>query len=95
MSMFFGLRSMCYLPVESFTWGGLAWFGDFTVADPYYLLPALTSATLYLHLYLAADGASLDQAGPIMRRVMLAMPIFLFPLTMSFPSVSNSHPIRQ
>ncbi len=87
MSMFFGLRGMAYLPVESFSWGGLSWFSDLTLADPYYLLPALTSLTLYLQLHFAADGASLDQAGPIMRGVMKGLPIMLFPLTMSFPAV--------
>ena len=32
MSMFFGLRGMTYLPVESMCEGGLWWFTDLTIA---------------------------------------------------------------
>ena len=48
MSMFFGLRGMANLPLESMMHGGLFWFQDLTVADPFYALPLLTSASLYL-----------------------------------------------
>ncbi len=87
--MFFALRGMAYLPVESMNWGGLGWFSDLTVADPYYVLPLLTSATLYLQLHFATEGASLEQAGPILRGFMKVMPAFLFPITMSFPAVCS------
>ena len=48
MSMFFGLRGMANLPVDSMKYGGMFWFVDLTVPDPYYLLPALTCATMFL-----------------------------------------------
>ena len=48
MSMFFGLRGMTNVPVESMRLGGLWWFTDLTVPDPFYLLPLATSATMYL-----------------------------------------------
>jgi YidC/Oxa1 family membrane protein insertase len=46
ISVFWGLRGMATLPVESMTQGGILWFVDLTVPDPYYLLPLLTSATM-------------------------------------------------
>ncbi len=45
MSMFFALKDMAELPVPSLKDGGLAWFPDLTLADPYYILPTLTSLT--------------------------------------------------
>ena len=50
MSMFFGLRKMANLPVESLTTGGLLWFVDLTVTDNFYGLPLLTAATFWLTL---------------------------------------------
>lgn len=41
------LRRCANLPVESFTVGGLSWFSDLTIADPYFALPLLASITLY------------------------------------------------
>ena len=51
MSFFFGLRAMAYCPVQSMTTGGLFWFENLTMADPFYLLPILTSTTLYLQVH--------------------------------------------
>lgn len=38
---------MANLPVESLQTGGLWWFTDLTVPDQFYLLPVLTSLTLW------------------------------------------------
>jgi YidC/Oxa1 family membrane protein insertase len=46
MSVFVGMRAMATLPVESMTRGGILWFVDLTVPDPYYVLPLLTCATM-------------------------------------------------
>ena len=42
------MRQMATLPVESFQTGGLLWFTDLCVPDPYYILPLMTMATLSL-----------------------------------------------
>ena len=39
MSFFFGLRGMTNCPVESMSTGGIFWFENLTVTDPFYLLP--------------------------------------------------------
>lgn len=47
---FWALRNMCNLPVESMTTGGMYWFTDLTLPDQYYLLPLITSSTLFATL---------------------------------------------
>lgn len=46
ISVFFALRSMAKLPVESMKHGGILWFTDLTLPDPYYVLPIVTSLTM-------------------------------------------------
>lgn len=41
---------MANLPVESMKEGGLFWFTDLTLADPYFILPILTSVTMWITL---------------------------------------------
>lgn len=48
LSMFWGLRGMTSAPVESMKTGGLLWFPDLTMADPYYILPLSISSTLFI-----------------------------------------------
>jgi YidC/Oxa1 family membrane protein insertase len=42
------LRAMGDLPVPGMTSDGFLWFKDLTVPDPYYILPAATSAIMYI-----------------------------------------------
>lgn len=88
ISFFFGLRKMANLPVESMKEGGLFWFTDLTLADPYYLLPLITSATVFVTLELGVDGMKLNSAqhGQIMKYVMRGIPIVMFPFTLNFPA---------
>ena len=44
---FYGLRQLCELPVVSMQTGGLLWFQDLTASDPYFILPAAASLSLY------------------------------------------------
>lgn len=46
ISVFIGLRAMATLPVASMATGGVLWFTDLTIPDPYYILPILTSLTM-------------------------------------------------
>lgn len=41
------LRGMSNLPVPGLESGGILWFHNLTVADPYFVLPALTSLVLH------------------------------------------------
>lgn len=86
ISFFMGLRQMANAPVESMRDGGLFWFTDLTMPDQFFLLPLITSATLYLTIEIGTDGAKLTaQNMQIMKYVLRAMPIVIFPFTMNFP----------
>ncbi|KAG0726621.1 Mitochondrial inner membrane protein OXA1L [Chionoecetes opilio] len=85
--MFMGLRKMANLPVESLTEGGLWWFTDLTLADPYYILPIITSCTMLATIELGTDGAKLSaQNMQAVKYVLRIMPFALFPFTMNFPA---------
>ena len=47
MSFFLGLRGMATCPVESLSTGGILWFENLSITDPYYLLPLITCLTTY------------------------------------------------
>ncbi|XP_043283573.1 mitochondrial inner membrane protein OXA1L isoform X2 [Venturia canescens] len=85
ISVFFGIRQMANLPVESMAQGGLWWFTDLTCADPYYLLPILTTLTLSATIELGTDGTNPQSLG-MMRYVLRAMPFVFLPFTLNFPA---------
>ncbi|XP_008559221.1 mitochondrial inner membrane protein OXA1L [Microplitis demolitor] len=85
ISFFFGLKRMTNLPVDSMRQGGLWWFTDLTVTDPYFILPIMTSATLAITLKLGIDGPKLETMG-MMKYVIQAIPIIILPFTINFPS---------
>jgi len=89
MSMFFGLRAMTSAPVPTLSTGGLAWFTDLTLADPTYILPVVTCSTIYLQLYLGADGLNTSNIPPFMKKVMYILPIVSVPVMISFPAALN------
>lgn len=48
VSFFMALRKMSNAPVESLKDGGLFWFTDLTVPDQFFILPVVTSITLWI-----------------------------------------------
>jgi len=85
-TMFFALRGMCAAPVGSMTTGGTAWFTDLVATDPTFLLPLTAAGTIALMMYLGADGINLDTMPPIMKKVLILMPIVSIPIMISFPA---------
>lgn len=86
VSFFMGLRGMANCPIESMTYGGLWWFTDLTVPDQYFLLPIITSATMWLTIELGVDGGRLDaQNMQLMRYFLRAIPLIMIPFTINFP----------
>lgn len=86
VSFFMGLRGMANCPVESLTTGGMWWFTDLTVPDQYFLLPLLTSATMWATIELGVDGGRLDaQNMQMMRYFLRALPLVMIPFTINFP----------
>lgn len=88
MSYFFGLRGMVNAPVESMQTGGLYWFTDLTMADPYFLLPLATCLTLLVNLELGVDGSRLgaNPNGYLIKMGLRVLPVIMFPFIMNFSS---------
>lgn len=86
ISFFMGLRGMANCPVESMMHGGLWWFADLTVPDQYFILPLITSATMWATIELGVDGGRLEaQNMQLMRYVLRAIPVIMIPFTINFP----------
>lgn len=86
LSFFWSLKDMANLPVESLQTGGLWWFTDLTVPDQFYLLPVLTSLTLWATIEMGTDSAKLSSQNMfLMKYVLRALPIIIFPFTLNFP----------
>lgn len=86
ISFFMGLRGMANCPVESMMHGGLWWFTDLTVPDQFFILPLITSATMWATIELGVDGGRLDaQNMQLMRYFLRAIPLVMIPFTINFP----------
>lgn len=87
-SIFLLLRRLSNQPVESMLTGGAFWFENLTVPDPYYILPLMTSASLWLQMRYGFEGsvAPLANAGPVGKWMVRIMPIGLFAITYNFPA---------
>lgn len=86
ISFFMGLRGMANCPVESMMHGGLWWFTDLTVPDQFFILPLITSATMWATIEVGVDGGRLDaQNMQLMRYFLRAIPIVMIPFTINFP----------
>lgn len=88
VSFFMGLRKMANVPVDSLRTGGIFWFTDLTLPDQYYLLPIVTSLTVWLTIEIGADTAKLSaQNMNIMKYFLRAMPLCILPFTINFPGI--------
>ncbi|TPP59261.1 Mitochondrial inner membrane protein OXA1L [Fasciola gigantica] len=76
---------MTSLPVPSMRTGGLAWFSDLTIPDPYYLLPLLSMSSILLMVETGAD-MSTQAMTPIVRTLMRGFPCVGFFMVMNMPS---------
>lgn len=86
ISFFIGLRQMANAPVESMKTGGLFWFTDLTIPDPYMLLPIITSCTMLATIEVGTDGARLAATNmQTMKYVLRALPFLILPFTINFP----------
>ncbi|KAH0626198.1 hypothetical protein JD844_001031 [Phrynosoma platyrhinos] len=86
ISFFIALRKMAELPVPSMQTGGLWWFSDLTVADPYYALPLAVTVTMWAILELGAESGVSNPNLRVMKTVFRVMPVAILPLTISFPT---------
>ncbi|MBN3299764.1 OXA1L protein, partial [Amia calva] len=86
ISFFIALRKMAYLPVPSMQSGGLWWFSDLTMADPFYILPLAVTVTMLGVVELGAESGIDNPNLKAMKTVFRIMPLAILPLTISFPT---------
>lgn len=86
ISFFVGLRGMANCPVDSLSTGGMWWFLDLTVPDQFFILPLITSATMWATIEVGVDGGRLEASNmQTMRYVLRAIPLVMIPFTINFP----------
>ncbi|XP_019351045.1 mitochondrial inner membrane protein OXA1L isoform X1 [Alligator mississippiensis] len=81
ISFFIALRKMTDLPVPSMQSGGLAWFPDLTVADPFYILPLVATGSAMAVMQLGTEGDMNNPNVKMMTRVFWAVPLIILPFT--------------
>uniref|UniRef100_A0A672GIQ8 Membrane insertase YidC/Oxa/ALB C-terminal domain-containing protein n=1 Tax=Salarias fasciatus TaxID=181472 RepID=A0A672GIQ8_SALFA len=86
ISFFIALRKMAYLPVPSLQTGGVLWFTDLSLADPYYILPLAVTGTMFFILELGAESGIDNPNLRAMKTVFRIMPFIILPLTINFPT---------
>ncbi|KAJ1959689.1 hypothetical protein GGI12_004205 [Dipsacomyces acuminosporus] len=80
MALFFALKDLATIPAAQMHTGGLWWFKDLTMPDPYYILPILSCmgmmSVIELQSKLNSATSQSQQAKIIMRVVGVAMAYF-------------------
>lgn len=86
--MFRLFRAMAAIPVPSLETGGLAWFTDLTVHDPYYILPAASIAitVLMFQQTQAANVARNEMTENIQKGMKYVLPPAMFLCTAWLPA---------
>ncbi|KAG4306494.1 hypothetical protein PORY_000482, partial [Pneumocystis oryctolagi] len=88
ISFYLACSHMASLPVPELRYGGLGWFSDLSVKDPYFVLPFLNSSLMFINLELGSEAGSNASANAsakmrnVFRVVILLTPLF----TMNFQS---------
>ncbi|CAF1249993.1 unnamed protein product [Rotaria sordida] len=87
VSLFLGIRGLANYPLESMMYGGVLWFSDLTVPDPYYILPIFTAVTMFITMELGIEtGMRTANLGPMARNVLRAIPFLSLFFTVNFSS---------
>jgi YidC/Oxa1 family membrane protein insertase len=80
ITMYYVIRSFDQTQ-PSFASGGILWFKDLTVADPYYILPVLSAVTM-----LAASEITAKNIDPQQRWLMRLLPVGFTAFLLQFPA---------
>lgn len=83
---FRNFREMSDVPVPALVNDGILWFQDLSVQDPYFILPALSSAFIAMNLK-AASQQNNNFAVSVQTALMIALPTFSFVITCQWPAL--------
>ncbi|BAM79044.1 similar to mitochondrial inner membrane protein OXA1 [Cyanidioschyzon merolae strain 10D] len=86
ISFFLGLRKIAKIYPDELRNGGLGWFRDLSLPDPFYGLPALTSATMLFMIQMGTETGG-AQLPPFALNLMRIFALILLPLTAQFPAI--------
>ncbi|KAG8952149.1 Mitochondrial inner membrane protein oxa1 [Tulasnella sp. 424] len=86
LGMFFGIKWMCNLPLESMKTGGIAWFTDLTAADPTYVLPAVSTAAIIAMLRLSSADTPKTPETAHMSNGFTLLSLIGFPFLANLPA---------
>ena len=88
VSFFAALRGISEAKLPSFVNGGVLWFSDLTVADPYYVLPLLSCVSLHLLIRFGAATAEVGAAEsiPLFKKILLWSPFVFYPFAVFQPA---------
>ena len=81
LPVFFALYQVLYLSVEMRHAPFILWIQDLSVMDPYYVLPILMGASMFVQSYLNPAPAD-----PIQAKVMMFLPVLFTFMFLSFPA---------
>ncbi|KAL3462532.1 60Kd inner membrane protein-domain-containing protein [Aspergillus heterothallicus] len=81
------INGMASLPVPSLGLEHFAWITDLTVADPFYILPAMTAVFTFLTIKRGGEFGNVDpNMGGVQKVVQFIMPAIGFLFTMGWPA---------
>lgn len=80
------LFGMAELKVPGLLEGGSLWFHDLTVADPYYILPLVSSLSMGLQISLGGEAGATMQTRRMKQGMILLLPIISFTFVHSWPA---------
>ncbi|GFO07043.1 adenosylhomocysteinase, partial [Plakobranchus ocellatus] len=86
VSVFVGLRGMANLPVESMKEGGILFFTDLTITQPFYALPLMTALTFWLTIEAGVDGMNAQAQTHVMKWFLRLLPFAMWPFISNFPT---------
>ncbi|EPS38947.1 hypothetical protein H072_7264 [Dactylellina haptotyla CBS 200.50] len=81
------LRQMAYLPVPGLETAGAFWFTDLTSADPFFVLPVLSSGFLFLSLSMGAVDLPSNASAGAMKYIRIGLPLVSLAVTCTMPSI--------
>ena len=67
---------------------GILWFQDLTLADPYFLLPVITAASIFVNMKLGGDGTTkFDDQPEMLQKLFYGLILVSIPIASQFPMV--------
>lgn len=80
------LYGMAEVKVPGLVEGGEWWFGDLTCADPYFILPLVSSLSMGLQIWLGGEAGATMQSQRLKKGMVLTLPIISFAFVHSWPA---------